>query len=132
MLVKETTCLLAVNIADPLFTLCATFEPPRHTCLPFGSVTSLDNLPLLLAYFVLAAQHVQSAGRKRRVEFETVVKSGSDGLQRLRVRSDAVVDPTPRTAPPSLAPSTVFRSPSSLTWLTSYSSRTQVGVGFIS
>ncbi|EUB53940.1 hypothetical protein EGR_11203 [Echinococcus granulosus] len=92
-----------------------------------------------------STSQVESAGRKRRVELETVVKGGSDVLQRLRVQKDAIVGPTPRIAPPSLAPSTVVRSPSSLAWLTSYSSNTgiagqislfplplpKVGVGFI-
>ncbi|CDI96590.1 hypothetical protein EmuJ_000021800 [Echinococcus multilocularis] len=120
MLVKETTCLS-----------CQYSRPTRHpTCLPFGSVTSLDNLPFSLAYFVLAAQQVQSAGRKRRIELEAVTKGGSDGLQRLRVKGDAAVDPTPRTVPPSSAPSTVVHSPSSLAWLTSCSSNTRIIVIF--
>ncbi|EUB56452.1 hypothetical protein EGR_08674 [Echinococcus granulosus] len=76
------------------------------TCLTFGGVTSLDNLLLLLAYLALAARQVESAGRKRRVELETVAKGGSDVLQRLCVKDDAVVGPTSRIAPPSLALST--------------------------
>ncbi|EUB54345.1 hypothetical protein EGR_10799 [Echinococcus granulosus] len=63
---------------------------------------------------------------KRRIEFETVTKGRGDGLQRLRAKGDAAVNPTPRTVPPSLAPSTVVHSPSSLAWLTSYSSNTRI------
>ncbi|CDS35446.1 hypothetical protein EmuJ_000289700 [Echinococcus multilocularis] len=84
----------------------------------------------LLSPCPMSAQQVQSAGRKRRIELEAVTKGGSDGLQRLRVKGDAAVDPTPRTVPPSSAPSTVVHSPSSLAWLTSCSSNTRIIVIF--
>ncbi|EUB54702.1 hypothetical protein EGR_10442 [Echinococcus granulosus] len=121
--------------AESLSTFGGTFDQRKQLA---GLYFSLDRGPHLenviqrhLAASIrvlggLLFAQVQSAGRKRRIEFETVTKGGSDGLQRLRAKGDAAVDPTPRIVPPSLPPSTVVRSPSSLVWLSSYSSHTRI------